>query len=193
MTSHTAIINDSLDKARDNCDWYVHPDYPELLLVITIKEVPVGDQLFIPYGPDYWCSDKYSLDTLAAAVIRYNIDIGASPHWRRLKKYPDLCRFIDKRQHFTKRDITIVKTARRKTSKHSRKHQPTHISTKTTRQTKLHYNLDSNPNIDVTSSISLDIATLTTAELTNMRSTESSPTVISVSYTHLTLPTTPYV
>ena len=90
VTSHPAIINDSLDKARNKCDWYVHPDYPDLLLVITIKEVTVGDQLFIPYAPEYWWSDKYSIETLAAAVIRYKIDIWASPHWRKLQKYPDL-------------------------------------------------------------------------------------------------------
>jgi len=63
-----------------------------------MKEVAAGEQLLVPYGPHYWCSDQYPLETLAAAVNRYTIDISASSKWRKLKKYKDLCALTDKQQ-----------------------------------------------------------------------------------------------
>ncbi len=90
-----ARINDALNKNRDNCDWYIHPSFPNLLLVITTKDITKDEQLFIPYGAEYWCQDKFSVEILRAAVQRYNIDIVNAADWRKLQKYEQLCSILN--------------------------------------------------------------------------------------------------
>ncbi|MFN9906580.1 MAG: SET domain-containing protein-lysine N-methyltransferase, partial [bacterium] len=89
-----AYINDSLDTNLHNCDWYIHPSYPNLLLVITTTHIPNDAQLYIPYGPDYWCQDKFPIEILLAAINGYNIDIHSQPQWIKLQCYPTLCTHI---------------------------------------------------------------------------------------------------
>ena len=86
-----AFINDSLDTKRHNCEWYIHPNHAHLLLVIATAHIPPDSQLFLPYGPDFWCQDQFSISTLLEAIRCYNIDIHSSPEWKQLKKYKDLC------------------------------------------------------------------------------------------------------
>ena len=70
-----ACINDCMDPSKANCEWYVHPDFPQLLLVVSIRSIATDEQLFILYGPDYWCQDHFPITVLLAAVLGYNIDI----------------------------------------------------------------------------------------------------------------------
>ena len=94
-----AYINDSLDPSLHNCEWYIHPSYPNLLLVITTTLVPNDAQLFIPYGPNYWCQDKFPIEVLLAAIKGYNIDIHSQPQWIHLPCYPTLCTHIPPPNH----------------------------------------------------------------------------------------------
>ena len=90
LTCKVACINDCMDPSKANCEWYVHPDFPQILLVISTKRIACNEQLFISYGPDYWCQDRFSVHILLAAVIGYAIDIDASSEWRKLKAYKEL-------------------------------------------------------------------------------------------------------
>ena len=91
-----AFINDALDPSRQNTDWYIHPDFPDKLLVISITDIPTDAQLFIPYGPDYWCQDKFPIPVLTAAINCYNIDIHSAPQWIQLQAYSQLCKLFPK-------------------------------------------------------------------------------------------------
>jgi hypothetical protein len=76
---------------RHNTDWYVHPDYPNLLLVISTSRTPSDSQFFIPYGGDFFCHERFALPILCAAIRCYDIPIHDSPTWRSLPQYRDLC------------------------------------------------------------------------------------------------------
>ncbi|MFN9908062.1 MAG: hypothetical protein ACK56F_18340, partial [bacterium] len=62
--------------------------------VITTTHIPNDAQLYIPYGPDYWCQDKFPLEVLLAAIQGYDIDIHSQPQWINLQCYPTLCTHI---------------------------------------------------------------------------------------------------
>ena len=85
-------------RTRHNTDWYVHPDYPHLLLVISTSSTDIDEQLFIPYGGDFFCHERFSLPVLSAAICCYNIPIHDSPSWRTLPLYNDLCNYFPKQQ-----------------------------------------------------------------------------------------------
>ena len=91
VTCDVAMINDSLDPSLHNCDFYIHPDYPDHLLVIATKDIPLDRQIFLAYGADYWCHDKYPLTVHIAAITCYNINIALSPQWQALHNYQALC------------------------------------------------------------------------------------------------------
>ena len=74
-----AFINDSLEPSRQNTEWYFHPKFTDKILVISITDILPDVQLFIPYGADYWCQDKFPIAVLAAAIRCYNVDIHSSP------------------------------------------------------------------------------------------------------------------
>ena len=111
VSCDVARINDALNKIRDNCDWYIHPSFPHLLLVITTKDIAKDEQLFIPYGAKYWCQDKFSVEILRAAVQRYDIDIVNSAEWKKLKKYDQLCGIIHSNQQQLRKSQKINTTA----------------------------------------------------------------------------------
>ena len=46
-----------------------------LSLSLSIQSIAADEQLFILYGPDYWCQDQFPITVLLAAVLGYNIDI----------------------------------------------------------------------------------------------------------------------
>ena len=52
VTCDVAMINDSLDPRLLNCDFYIHPDCPSLLLVIAAKDIAPDQQIFLAYGTD---------------------------------------------------------------------------------------------------------------------------------------------
>ena len=95
-TCDVAYINDALDPDRQNTDWYTHPEFPDKILVISTTDIPADAQLFIPYGAEYWCQDKFPITILAAAIRCYNIDIHSSPQWSRLQAYSHLCTLFPK-------------------------------------------------------------------------------------------------
>ena len=59
-------------------------------LVISTRHIAGNEQLFILYGPDYWCQDRFPVHVLLAAVIGYSIDIDNSAEWRKLRAYKEL-------------------------------------------------------------------------------------------------------
>jgi hypothetical protein len=63
------------------------------ILVISTADIAANDQLFIPYGADYWCQDKFPIPILAAAIRCYDINIHSSPQWSQLSAYPQLSCF----------------------------------------------------------------------------------------------------
>ena len=101
VTCDVAMINDSLDPSLHNCDFYVHPDYPSLLLVIATRDIAPDQQLFIAYGADYWCHDKYPLAVQIAAIKCYNVNLEQSLAWQALQNYSTLC------AHFQMHDNSI--------------------------------------------------------------------------------------
>jgi hypothetical protein len=72
-------------------DWYIHPEFPDKILVISTAGIPANDKVFISYGADYWCQDKFPITILAAAIRYYKINIHSSPQWSQLQAYPQLC------------------------------------------------------------------------------------------------------
>ena len=92
---YVACINDNLDPRKANCDCYVHPDFLTLLLVVAIRPIADNEQLYLSYGLDYLCQDRFPIHILKAAVKGYAIDIDKSAAWRRLKCYKELRRALD--------------------------------------------------------------------------------------------------
>ena len=90
LTCKVACINDCMDPSKANCEWYVHPDFPHILLVISTKHIAYDEQLFISYGPDYWCEDRLPIHVLLAVVIGYSTGIDKSSEWSNLKAYKEL-------------------------------------------------------------------------------------------------------
>jgi len=126
VSCDVARINDSLSKTRDNCDWYIHPSFPNILLVITTKDIAKDEQLFIPYGDKYWCQDKFSVEILQAAVQRYDIDIVNSAEWKKLQKYDQLCSILhlqSNQQHLRKSQKRLNTTTTNDTTTEGTEHQ----------------------------------------------------------------------
>ena len=44
------MMNDSLDSSLHNKDFYIHPDFPTLPLVIATKDIVPDQQLFLGYA-----------------------------------------------------------------------------------------------------------------------------------------------
>jgi hypothetical protein len=103
-----AFINDSLDPSRHNTEWYIHPDFPDKLLVISTADIVPDAQLFIPYGADYWCQDKFPIAVLSAAIRCYNIDIHSSPQWSQLQAYSQLCTLFPKTSSQPTFDLSTI-------------------------------------------------------------------------------------
>ena len=94
LHSDTACINDNLDPSNANCDWYMHPDFPTLLLVVANRSIADDEQLYLSYGPAYSCQDRFPIHILKAVVKGYAIDIDNSAEWRRLRCYKELRRAL---------------------------------------------------------------------------------------------------
>ena len=71
LTCYVACINKCMDLSKASCKWYIHPDFPQLLLVVSIRSIEADEQLYILYGPDYWCQDRFPIAVLLAAVLGY--------------------------------------------------------------------------------------------------------------------------
>jgi len=109
LTCNLACINDCMDPSKAYCEWYVHPDFLQLLLVVSIRSIAADEQLFILYGPDYWCQDRFPIAILLAAVIGYIIDIDKSPEWRKLRSYRELRKALA--DHLAKRQSSMSTTS----------------------------------------------------------------------------------
>ena len=94
-----ARLNDPLDSTLDNTELFIHPLRPHLLTVRTTKDTKDGDFGYLPYGASFWCNSKHSIDTLAKAIRRYDIDIHSSTDstdgdWKSLPQYSQLSRLF---------------------------------------------------------------------------------------------------
>ena len=90
-----ARLNDPLDPNLDNTELFIHPLRPNLLTVRATKDIKDGDFGYLPYGASFWCNSRHSIDTLAKAIRRYNIDIHSSSDstdgdWKSLPQYSQL-------------------------------------------------------------------------------------------------------
>ena len=84
-------MNDPLDEKLENCDWDVEGDR----IYVKIKpgrKVSPGEELFIQYGEQYWCSIQYSFEVLQKALWRYRnkIDLKPTSHWPNHPSFHDL-------------------------------------------------------------------------------------------------------
>jgi hypothetical protein len=73
-------------------------DYDQSIFVLRpLRDIQAGEQIYVWYGPRYWCSDDHSVEQMAMAVITYGIDITTSTervnsygNWKKLKQYREL-------------------------------------------------------------------------------------------------------
>ena len=94
VTCHVARANDPLNLDKANADWYIHPHYPTLLLVLATKSLPPHTPVLISYGGDYWCRPDTPVHTLQKAIQCYHIDITTRGDWQALPQYAQLCTLI---------------------------------------------------------------------------------------------------
>ena len=84
-------MNDPLDENLENCQW--EADNNKLFVMVRPGVIVLaGYELFIAYGEQYWCDDKYSFEILHKAVWRYRSHINLDPdaHWPQHPMFHDL-------------------------------------------------------------------------------------------------------
>ena len=89
-----AYANDALDSGKDNLLPDIHPTRPTLLLLRATRDIQ-DEWGYLPYGPSFWCDDKYPLSLLVKVVQRYQIDIHKSSSdtdgdWKGLSSFKHL-------------------------------------------------------------------------------------------------------
>ena len=89
-----AYANDALDSRKDNLLPDIHPTRPNLLLLRATRDIQ-DEWGYLPYGPSFWCDDKYPFPLLVKVVQRYQIDIHTSSadtdgNWKGLRSFKHL-------------------------------------------------------------------------------------------------------
>ena len=95
-------------------------DYnPDIFVLRPLRDIKAGEQIYVWYGPRYWCSDDHSAEHMAMAVMTYGIDIdtsteaaGSYGNWLRLSKIQALRQILADRRYTpppSMADITNIK------------------------------------------------------------------------------------
>ena len=108
--AYGAYGNDAINKeGRRDC-WNAElaiDDYDDHLVIIRpTRDILPGEQIYIWYGPRYWCSDDHDVELMAMAVMKYGVNIetsnwakGSHGHWRQLKKFKELRKLLQERNY----------------------------------------------------------------------------------------------
>ena len=108
--AYGAYGNDAINKeGRRDC-WNAElaiDDYDDHLVIIRpTRDILPGEQIYIWYGPRYWCSDDHDVELMAMAVMTYGVNIetsnwakGSHGHWRQLKKFKELRKLLQERNY----------------------------------------------------------------------------------------------
>jgi hypothetical protein len=96
-------IHESHRRDLWNAELTIDEYNPDLFVIRPLRDIQAGEQIYVWYGPRYWCSDDHTIEQMCNAVITYGIDITTSTgktcgNWRRLHKYKALQRMLDSRQ-----------------------------------------------------------------------------------------------
>ena len=79
-TGYGGYANDGINMAgrQDlwNAEFVLDPDdlKQETILLRATREILPGEQIFVWYGPEYWCDDDYPVELLYMAVIAYGVN-----------------------------------------------------------------------------------------------------------------------
>jgi hypothetical protein len=78
----------------------IDPYNEDSILLRATRPILPGEQIFVWYGPAYWCNDQHAIELLRMAVITYGINIRTSTwetngDWKSLKKYEQLLTLLD--------------------------------------------------------------------------------------------------
>jgi Ulp1 family protease len=95
-------------------------DYnPDLFVLRPLRDIRAGEQIYVWYGPRYWCSDDHTVDQMAMAVMTYGIDIAASTeksssygNWKKLKQYHSLKEVLRQRGYVPPPTMADIKNIR---------------------------------------------------------------------------------
>ena len=95
-------------------------DYnPELFVLRPLRDIQAGEQIYVWYGPRYWCSDDHPLDQLVMAVMTYGINITTSTerpnsygNWTKLKHYQALLDVLKQHGYVPPPTIADIKSIR---------------------------------------------------------------------------------
>jgi hypothetical protein len=71
ITCLGAYINDPLDRATDNCELTTRAGKA---FVVATQNIQLFQELFLPYGPDYWNDPQWPPSLIAAVKRRYDDD-----------------------------------------------------------------------------------------------------------------------
>jgi hypothetical protein len=69
ITCLGAYINDPLDQTRDNCELTTRAGKA---LIVATQNIQLFQELFLPYGPDYWNDPQWPSPLIAAVKRRYD-------------------------------------------------------------------------------------------------------------------------
>jgi hypothetical protein len=95
-------------------------DYnPDLFVLRPLRDIRAGEQIYVWYGPRYWCSDDHTVDQMAMAVMTYGIDIESSTekassygNWKKLKQYHSLKEVLRQRGYVPPPTMADIKNIR---------------------------------------------------------------------------------
>ena len=80
-----------------NAELEIDPYDDKMVILRPTRDILPGEQIYVWYGPEYWCSDDHPVELIAMAVMTYGIDIetstwetGSHGNWRKLKKIKEL-------------------------------------------------------------------------------------------------------
>jgi hypothetical protein len=95
-------------------------DYDQGIFVLRpLRDIQAGEQIYVWYGPRYWCSDDHSVEQMAMAVITYGIDITTSTermnsygNWKKLKQYSALQERLKQHGYLPPAQMADIKSIR---------------------------------------------------------------------------------
>ena len=95
-------------------------DYDQGIFILRpLRDIQAGEQIYVWYGPRYWCSDDHTVEQMAMAVITYGIDITTSTermnsygNWKKLKQYRELQELLKQHGYSPPAHMADIKSIR---------------------------------------------------------------------------------
>jgi hypothetical protein len=102
-----------------NAEFAIDDYDPGIFILRPLRDIQAGEQIYVWYGPRYWCSDDHSVEQLAMAVITYGIDITTSTekkhshgNWTQLKQYRALQELLQQHGYVPPTQMADIKSIR---------------------------------------------------------------------------------